>query len=190
MRVLLAEIVRREGGERGHLVRRWLGSWWCLAAGVVERSGGGLCWLRREVVVLLGNSNGGCCGFVLRICGVGVSWFPVWDELLWVVAWLRKATYEDIYLSYIESKTQTLGAIENNNEFGWDNKYAGLHVLEVLQGGMYTLESYKASADSFLCTLVSYRKYPLVSADQRVYWNDNHIKELMSTNKYENLKAQ
>ncbi|KAL9259745.1 Endoglucanase 24-like protein [Drosera capensis] len=79
------------------------------------------------------------------------------DELLWAAAWLRKATQEDIYLSYIESNTQTLGAIESSNEFGWDNKHAGLHVLvsqEVLQGGMYTLESYKASADSFMCTLV------------------------------------
>lgn len=79
------------------------------------------------------------------------------DELLWGAAWLRKATQDDTYLNYIESNGQTLGADENINEFGWDNKHAGLNVLvskEVIEGNMYSLQSYKASADSFMCTLV------------------------------------
>ncbi|KDP27644.1 hypothetical protein JCGZ_19649 [Jatropha curcas] len=79
------------------------------------------------------------------------------DELLWGAAWLRRASYDDTYLSYIQNNGKTLGADENINEFGWDNKHAGLNVLvskEVLEGNMYSLESYKASADSFMCTLI------------------------------------
>ncbi|KAF2322823.1 hypothetical protein GH714_031102 [Hevea brasiliensis] len=51
------------------------------------------------------------------------------DELLWGAAWLRRASYDDTYLSYIESNGRTLGADDNINEFGWDNKHAGLNVL-------------------------------------------------------------
>ncbi|KAJ8763358.1 hypothetical protein K2173_002241 [Erythroxylum novogranatense] len=79
------------------------------------------------------------------------------DELLWGAAWLRRASYDDNYLSYIEMNGKTLGADDNINEFGWDNKHAGLNVLvskEVLQGNMYSLQSYKASAESFMCTLI------------------------------------
>ncbi|KAF5751065.1 Glycosyl hydrolase 9B18 [Tripterygium wilfordii] len=79
------------------------------------------------------------------------------DELLWGAAWLRRASQDGSYLSYIENNGKTLGADDNINEFGWDNKHAGLNVLvskEVLEGNMYSLESYKASADSFMCTLV------------------------------------
>ncbi|XP_044487952.1 endoglucanase 24-like [Mangifera indica] len=79
------------------------------------------------------------------------------DELLWGAAWLRRASQDDSYLNYIETNGKTLGADENINEFGWDNKHAGINVLiskEVLEGNMYTLQSYKASADSFMCTLV------------------------------------
>ncbi|KAM6554740.1 hypothetical protein CsatB_015502 [Cannabis sativa] len=79
------------------------------------------------------------------------------DELLWGAAWLRRATEEGSFLDYIQNNGKTLGAEDNINEFGWDNKHAGLNVLvskEVLEGNMYNLESYKASADSFMCTLV------------------------------------
>ena len=47
-----------------------------------------------------------------------------YDELLWGAAWLRKATQDDI-----QSNGKTLGADENINEIGWDNKHAGLNVL-------------------------------------------------------------
>ncbi|GAB4837838.1 hypothetical protein Ancab_027364 [Ancistrocladus abbreviatus] len=79
------------------------------------------------------------------------------DELLWGAAWLRRATRDESYLDYIESNGQILGATDNINEFGWDNKHAGLNVLvskEVLEGSLYSLQSYKASADSFMCTLI------------------------------------
>ncbi|XP_071715810.1 endoglucanase 24-like [Rutidosis leptorrhynchoides] len=79
------------------------------------------------------------------------------DELLWGAAWLRRASGDENYLNYIQNNGKTLGADENINEFGWDNKHAGLNVLvskEVLEGNMYTLQSYKASADSFMCTLI------------------------------------
>ncbi|KAI4318689.1 hypothetical protein MLD38_032363 [Melastoma candidum] len=79
------------------------------------------------------------------------------DELLWGAAWLRRATKEDSYLNYIQNNGKILGADENINEFGWDNKHAGLNVLvskEFLEGGIETLQSYKSSADSFMCTLI------------------------------------
>ncbi|KAF7841047.1 endoglucanase 24-like [Senna tora] len=79
------------------------------------------------------------------------------DELLWGAAWLRRATQDDSFLNYIQSNGKTLGADDNINEFGWDNKHAGLNVLvskEVLEGNMYSLASYRASAESFLCTLI------------------------------------
>ncbi|XP_043711961.1 endoglucanase 24-like [Telopea speciosissima] len=79
------------------------------------------------------------------------------DELLWGAAWLRRASQDDSYLKYIQNNGKTLGADDNINEFGWDNKHAGLNVLvskEFLEGNIYSLESYKASADSFMCTLI------------------------------------
>ncbi|KAL1833786.1 hypothetical protein ACET3Z_003437 [Daucus carota] len=79
------------------------------------------------------------------------------DELLWGAAWLRRASQDGSYLNYLQNNGKTLGADDNINEFGWDNKHAGLNVLvskEVLQGNIYELQSYKASADSFMCTLI------------------------------------
>ncbi|KAK0582285.1 hypothetical protein LWI29_023730 [Acer saccharum] len=96
------------------------------------------------------NIRGGACPFYCDFDGYQ-------DELLWAAAWLRRASQDDNYLKYIETNGKTLGADENINEFGWDNKHAGINVLvskEVLEGNRYTLESYKASADSFMCTLI------------------------------------
>ncbi|MQL94017.1 hypothetical protein Taro_026669 [Colocasia esculenta] len=79
------------------------------------------------------------------------------DELLWGAAWLRRASSNDSFLSYIQNNGKTLGAEDNINEFGWDNKHAGLNVLvskEFLEGQVMSLESYKESADSFMCTLI------------------------------------
>ncbi|KAE8698681.1 Endoglucanase 23 [Hibiscus syriacus] len=79
------------------------------------------------------------------------------DELLWGAAWLRRASQDNSFLNYIEKNGKTLGADDNINEFGWDNKHAGLNVLvskEVIEGNMYNLQSYKASADSFMCSLI------------------------------------
>ncbi|XP_022986510.1 endoglucanase 24-like [Cucurbita maxima] len=79
------------------------------------------------------------------------------DELLWGAAWLRRASQNESYLSYIQDNGKTLGAEDSFNEFGWDNKHAGLNVLvskEALEGNIFTLQSYKASADNFMCTLI------------------------------------
>lgn len=51
------------------------------------------------------------------------------DELLWGAAWLRRASQDDSYLNYLQNNGKTLGADDNINEFGWDNKHAGLNVL-------------------------------------------------------------
>nr|QCQ73710.1 endo-(1,4)-beta-D-glucanase [Litchi chinensis] len=96
------------------------------------------------------NIRGGACPFYCDFDGYQ-------DELLWAAAWLRRTSQDDAYLNYIEMNGKTLGADENINEFGWDNKHAGINVLvskEVLEGNRYSLESYRASADSFMCTLI------------------------------------
>lgn len=49
--------------------------------------------------------------------------------MLWGAAWLRRATQEGSYLNYITNNGKILGAEESVNEFGWDNKHAGLNVL-------------------------------------------------------------
>ncbi|KAE8690648.1 Endoglucanase 24 [Hibiscus syriacus] len=51
------------------------------------------------------------------------------DELLWGAAWLRGASQDNSFLNYIENNSKTLGAGDNINEFGWNNKHAGLNVL-------------------------------------------------------------
>ncbi|XP_047327872.1 endoglucanase 24-like [Impatiens glandulifera] len=84
------------------------------------------------------------------------------DELLWGAAWLRRATQQDSYLNYIKDNGKTFGADENINEFGWDNKHAGLNILvskEVLEGNLIPLQSYRSSADSFMCSLIPESDY-------------------------------
>ncbi|XVF67814.1 hypothetical protein PTKIN_Ptkin10aG0151800 [Pterospermum kingtungense] len=96
------------------------------------------------------NIRNGVCPFYCDFSGYQ-------DELLWGAAWLRRATQDNYYLSYIENNGKAFGADNNINEFGWDNKHAGLKVLvskEVLEGNMSTLQSYKALADGFMCTLL------------------------------------
>uniref|UniRef100_A0A0D9XFY0 Endoglucanase n=1 Tax=Leersia perrieri TaxID=77586 RepID=A0A0D9XFY0_9ORYZ len=79
------------------------------------------------------------------------------DELLWGAAWLRRASSEDAFLDYIQNNGKTLGAEDSTNEFGWDNKHAGLNVLvskEFIEGKVLSLQSYKEFADGFICTLI------------------------------------
>ncbi|ERN10852.1 hypothetical protein AMTR_s00027p00246880, partial [Amborella trichopoda] len=85
------------------------------------------------------------------------------DELLWGAAWLGRATGNETYLNYIQNNRKILGADENINEFGWDNKHAGFNVLisqEYLVGNVTSLQSYKEHADSFICTLISKSTFP------------------------------
>ena len=51
------------------------------------------------------------------------------DELLWGAAWLHKASRRRKYREYIKSNEVVLGASDTINEFGWDNKHAGINVL-------------------------------------------------------------
>eukprot|EP01018_Ginkgo_biloba_P039441 Gb_34875 [translate_table: standard] len=79
------------------------------------------------------------------------------DELLWGAAWLHKASSDNTYLDYIHTNGKTLGADDNVNEFGWDNKHAGINVLvskDYLLGNVLFLQSYKGYADNFICSLL------------------------------------
>lgn len=70
------------------------------------------------------------------------------DELLWGAAWLRRASQDGSYLSYIQNNGKTLGADDNINEFGWDNKHAGLNVLVSKVSHMF-LEFYESRVPLF-----------------------------------------
>ncbi|GKA61930.1 endoglucanase 8-like protein, partial [Tanacetum coccineum] len=51
------------------------------------------------------------------------------DELLWAVAWLQKASRRRQYREYIVRNQVILKASDTIDEFGWDNKHAGINVL-------------------------------------------------------------
>ncbi|GAA0145979.1 hypothetical protein LIER_06038 [Lithospermum erythrorhizon] len=51
------------------------------------------------------------------------------DELLWGAAWLHKASKKRQYKDYIVRNMVALRAGDGINEFGWDNKHAGINVL-------------------------------------------------------------
>ncbi|GAB2296951.1 Esterase/lipase/thioesterase [Dionaea muscipula] len=79
------------------------------------------------------------------------------DELLWGAAWLHKATMRREYREYIVKNEVILRAGDTINEFGWDNKHAGINVLiakEVLMGKADDLRSFKFNADGFICSLL------------------------------------
>ncbi|KAK9105936.1 hypothetical protein Scep_022780 [Stephania cephalantha] len=79
------------------------------------------------------------------------------DELLWGAAWLHKASRRREYREYIVKNEVVLHAGDTINEFGWDNKHAGINVLiskEVLMGKADYLKSFKNNADSFICSLL------------------------------------
>ncbi|EAY87419.1 hypothetical protein OsI_08827 [Oryza sativa Indica Group] len=79
------------------------------------------------------------------------------DELLWGAAWLHKASRRREYREYIKKNEVVLGASESINEFGWDNKHAGINVLiskEVLMGKDEYFQSFRVNADNFMCSLL------------------------------------
>lgn len=53
----------------------------------------------------------------------------VQDELLWAAAWLTKASKRRQYREYIVRNQVILKAGDTIDEFGWDNKHAGINVL-------------------------------------------------------------
>ncbi|RDX91116.1 Endoglucanase 8, partial [Mucuna pruriens] len=77
------------------------------------------------------------------------------DELLWAAAWLHKASRRRQYREYIVKNEVVLRAGDTINEFGWDNKHAGINVLvskEVLMGRANYFGSFKQNADEFICS--------------------------------------
>ncbi|KAH7840938.1 hypothetical protein Vadar_023563 [Vaccinium darrowii] len=79
------------------------------------------------------------------------------DELLWGAAWLHKASRRREYREYIVNNEVVLRAGETINEFGWDNKHAGINVLiskEVLMGKADDLRSFQNNADGFICSIL------------------------------------
>uniref|UniRef100_A0A0E0EU42 Endoglucanase n=1 Tax=Oryza meridionalis TaxID=40149 RepID=A0A0E0EU42_9ORYZ len=88
------------------------------------------------------------------------------DELLWGAAWLRRASKEGTYLDYIQNNGKTLGSEDSTNEFGWDNKHAGINILvskEFIDGEVLSLQSYKEFADGFICTLIPESSSPHIT---------------------------
>ncbi|PIA26604.1 hypothetical protein AQUCO_09100045v1 [Aquilegia coerulea] len=87
------------------------------------------------------------------------------DELLWGAAWLHKASRKREYREYIVKNEQLLGAWDTINEFGWDNKHAGINVLiskEVLMGKDDYLKSFQQNADSFICSVLPGTSHPQI----------------------------
>ncbi|PWA41061.1 Glycoside hydrolase, family 9 [Artemisia annua] len=79
------------------------------------------------------------------------------DELLWAAAWLTKASKRRQYREYIVRNQVILKAGDTIDEFGWDNKHAGINVLlskEVLMGKSPSLKSFQNNADTFICSLL------------------------------------
>ncbi|KAL3631410.1 Esterase/lipase/thioesterase [Castilleja foliolosa] len=79
------------------------------------------------------------------------------DELLWGAAWLHKASRRRVYREYIVRNEVVLRAGDTINEFGWDNKHAGINVLlskEVLMGRANDLKQFQINADGFICSLL------------------------------------
>ncbi|KAH9610131.1 hypothetical protein KSS87_004778 [Heliosperma pusillum] len=87
------------------------------------------------------------------------------DELLWGAAWLHKATRRREYREYIVRNEVILRAGDTINEFGWDNKHAGINVLiskEVLMGRANDLMNFKTNADGFICSVLPGVAHPEV----------------------------
>lgn len=66
---------------------------------------------------------------VTVIWRVFIIWTVVQDELLWGAAWLHKASRKRAYREFIVKNEVILRAGDTINEFGWDNKHAGINVL-------------------------------------------------------------
>ncbi|XP_021910006.1 endoglucanase 8 [Carica papaya] len=87
------------------------------------------------------------------------------DELLWGAAWLHKASRRRQYREYIVKNEVVLRAGDTINEFGWDNKHAGINILiskEVLMGKAEYFESFKQNADGFICSILPGISHPQV----------------------------
>ncbi|XP_048547357.1 endoglucanase 3 [Triticum urartu] len=114
------------------------------------------------------------------VCPYYCSYSGYQDELLWGAAWLHRATKSPVYLSYIKVNGQLLGADEQDNTFGWDNKHAGARILlskSFLVQKLGALQEYKAHADSFICSMV-----PGTPTDQTTYTRGGLLFKLSDSN--------
>ncbi|KAI6686039.1 hypothetical protein NL676_031952 [Syzygium grande] len=87
------------------------------------------------------------------------------DELLWAAVWLHKASRRRLYREYIMRNEVVLHAGDTINEFGWDNKHAGINILiskEVLMGRADYFRSFEANADGFICSVLPGISHPQV----------------------------
>lgn len=86
-------------------------------------------------------------------CPFYCSYSGYQDELLWAATWLYKATGENSYLNYVSTNKGWSQAV---SEFSWDNKFAGVQVLQAKEflNGKHDLENFKNGADSFICALM------------------------------------
>ncbi|CAI9096049.1 OLC1v1032116C3 [Oldenlandia corymbosa var. corymbosa] len=87
------------------------------------------------------------------------------DELLWGAAWLHKASRRREYREYIVRNEVVLRAADTINEFGWDNKHAGINVLiskEVLMGKSDDLKAFQRNADGFICSILPGISHPQI----------------------------
>ncbi|KAG6579263.1 Endoglucanase 8, partial [Cucurbita argyrosperma subsp. sororia] len=85
------------------------------------------------------------------------------DELLWGAVWLHKASRRREYREYIFRNEVVLRAGDSINEFGWDNKHAGINVLiskEVLMGRAEYFTSFRQNADEFICSILPGISHP------------------------------
>ncbi|KAL4319161.1 hypothetical protein GQ457_18G025780 [Hibiscus cannabinus] len=73
---------------------------------------------------------------------------------------------KEAWIPRIHSENEVvLRAGDTINEFGWDNKHAGINVLiskEVLMGKAEYFESFKQNADGFICSLLPGVSHPQV----------------------------
>uniref|UniRef100_J3KZ84 Endoglucanase n=1 Tax=Oryza brachyantha TaxID=4533 RepID=J3KZ84_ORYBR len=114
------------------------------------------------------------------VCPYYCSYSGYQDELLWGAAWLHRATKNPTYLSYIQMNGQVLGADEQDNTFGWDNKHAGARILiakAFLVQKVAALHEYKGHADSFICSMV-----PGTPTDQTEYTRGGLLFKLSDSN--------
>lgn len=90
-----------------------------------------LCFLKKRKVFEFADRHRGAYSSSLRyaVCPFYCDVNGYQDELLWGAAWLHKASRRRVYREYIIRNEVVLRAGDTINEFGWDNKHAGINIL-------------------------------------------------------------
>ncbi|XP_029123253.1 endoglucanase 8-like [Elaeis guineensis] len=87
------------------------------------------------------------------VCPFYCDWSGYMDELVWGAAWIYKASNNPWYWNYV---TENIGQLENQ-EFGWDNKIAGIRVLiyeDLIARNDPKLNYLIAKAEDFACAVL------------------------------------